>query len=1124
MARSRLLLRLFVLSWFVTACLFAQEITGDIRGIVKDPTGAVVSGATVEITNSDRNAVLRTLTTDTSGAYVAAYLPVGHYQVTFKAKGFKDSVTNSIVMNVHDRLTVDASLQVGAATDQVSVTEAPAQIDLDTATASGLMTGSQVRQLTLVTRNYEQLVAALPGVSTALASDQLFVGVSNPVGTSNQINFAINGARPTQNNWQIDGSDNVDRGANLTLLAYPSVDSIAEFNVLRSNYLPENGRSSGGEINVITRGGTSQFHGDAYDFFRNDALNANNFFNNRADVARPAMRWNDFGFTIGGPVYIPGHYNTEKNKTFFFYSQEWRKIINYTTFDSGVLPTAAEMTGNFATPVCTAVDASGNCTSSPTSTQVTNISPTAAAYIKDIYSKIPAANNADGTLTWTGRNQFDYREENVRIDQNIGSKISVFGRFLDDQIPTIEPGGLFTGLGVPGVATTSTNAPGRNISVHGTVTFSPTMIADMGYAYSYGAVISTPTGSILAANSPDINPTLPFGMGPRLPSLGFTNSTQGLGGFGPYNDYNRNHNAFFNLTKALGKHSLKFGVSYNHYEKEENVNGYGLQSGSYNFDDCTNGGPVDCAGSPSSDQLNAQEWANFLIGNVSSFNQTNIDFNALVHQQQWEMYGQDEWRLAPNFTLNYGVRYSLFEAPTYGNGLLTSFDPALFNASNVPAIDSQGLYATAPTAPYTNGIIVGGKGSPYGQAVQRTPKLDFAPRVGFAWDPFHSGTTSIRGGFGIFYDSPAVNSMEQFQPGNPPFVTSTNIYTTTLDNPGAVTAAANLTPPDIGGVAANWKQPYTEMWSLDVQHQITPSMSFDLGYYGSAGRHLVGVVDINQAPLGGYVALGIPGPVSAGNTQKLNQIRPYLGYASIDIFSPSFTSNYNGLQASFTKHFTENSLIVVNYTWSHALGTASSDYRAPQNSADIAAEYGNLDYDRRQMFTANYVYALPFYKTQQGLLGNTIGGWQVSGLFYAYTGSHVTASASRDPGGLGLRDPNTFEGGRPDIIGDPNNGPQTLAEWFNTSAFALVPSGEIRVGNEPRGTIVGPGYFRWDASLFKNFKFTERLNLQFRAEAFNVLNHTNFNNPTTSFTSSLFGQITSARDPRQMQLALKLTF
>jgi hypothetical protein len=368
--------------------------------------------------------------------------------------------------------------------------------------------------------------------------------------------------------------------------------------------------------------------------------------------------------------------------------------------------------------------------------------------------------------------------------------------------------------------------------------------------------------------------------------------------------------------------------------------------------------------------------------------------------------------------------------------------------------------------------------------------------------------------------------MEVFQPNNPPFVTSTNISDTNFSNPGAAVASPNLAPADIGGVLPHWKQPYSMMWSFDVQQQLTPSTILDVGYYGTAGRHLLGVVDINQPAIGAFQSIGLTSPINAGaQTQALNAVRPFKGWASIDLFSPVFTSNYNGLQAQLQKHFTANSTVVVSYTWSHALGTATNDFRAPQNSQDLSAEYGNLDYDRRHVFTASYVYTLPFYKSQQGFTGHFLGGWEVSGIFYANTGSHLTASASRDPAGLGLRDPNTFEGGRPDQIGDPNSGgAQTIDNWFNTGAFALVPTGEIRVGNAPRGSIVGPGYFRWDASLFKNTKISERFNLQFRAEAFNLLNHTNFNNPSTTFTSTLFSKITTARDPRNIQLALKLIF
>ena len=1112
----------------VTAWLAAQEITGDIRGVVKDPTGALIAGAKVSVTNTDRNVVIRTITTGPDGSYVAPYLPVGRYQIAVETQGFKKLVVSDIVLNVNDHRIVDAQMQVGGADQIVNVAESPVGVDLETSEAAGLVSGTQVRELALATRNYEQLLVLQPGVSSALASDQLYVGVSTPGGTSAQVNFAVNGNRPTQNNWTIDGADNFDRGANLTLLSFPSVDSIAEFKVLRSNYLPENGRSSGGIVNVVTRSGTNTFHGSAYEFFRNDVLAANNYFNNLHNIERPPLRWNDFGFTIGGPIL--------KNKTFFFYSQEWRRIVTYTTFTSGQIPTPTELTGTLPIPVCTSYDSAGNCAT--TGNTITNINPMAAAYIKDIFSKIPAPNNAaDQTLTWTGRNIFNYREENVRIDHTLNSKLSLFGRYLDDAIPTQEPAGLFTGLQIPGVANTSTSAPGRNLAVHATYLVTPNLVNDVGYAFSWGAVISDPTGLLSSPNSPDIQPTLPFNTGvKRVPDIDFCaftavicglDSTLGaLTGFGPYRDYNKNHNIFDNLTWVHGHHALKFGGSYNYYIKDENVNGGSGANGTYYFFD---GSPN---GNGPAEGTFEQIWANFLIGSILQFSQSNLDFRALVHQHQIEVYGQDEYRIRPNLTLNYGLRYSLLMAPTYGNGLLSTFDPRLFNASAAPALNPDGTFpGGVDSGTYVNGMIVGGKNSPFGQAVQRTPHNGFGPRLGFAWDPHGNGRTSIRGGYGIFFDSPAVNSVEQFASENPPIVQSRNIPNPDFANPSSGQPSINPYARTVGGPSPNdWHLPYSQMYSLDFQEQLTNTTMLDIGYYGSLGRHLVGVIDVNMPHAGDFLNAGIHAPFkgSFGNLEKLNLVRPYKGFDAINLFTPVFTSNYNALQAQVQKRLSGNSLIVANYTWSKNLTTASNDYRAPQYSYDLLAEYGPADIDRRHVFTGSYVYYLPMYKSQQGFVGHLLGGWELSGIGYLYSGLHYTASAStfsQDHAGLGLNGP-TFSGARPDLVGDPQQGaPHTINKWFNTSAFAFVPSGQLRPGNEKRGTIEGPPMVRWDASMYKNTNITERVSLQFRAEAFNVLNHTNYNTfQSTRFGSSLFAKIGSARDPRIMQLALKLIF
>lgn len=1103
-----------VLFLLLDSCCVGQEITATILGTVTDPSGAVVAGATIIVTNADQGIVARRLITSRNGDYVVPLLPIGHYAVSVEAAGFKTSLQTGIELNVNDRRAVNFVLQVHGLSDEVKVEAEPLQVDLQSAAAAGLISGTQIRELASNTRNYTQLVLLQPGVSSGLASDQPYVGATSLGGDFNHVSFSINGARDSQNNWTLDGADNVDRGSNQTVLTFPSIDSIAEFKVLRGNYDAEFGRGSGGQINVVTRSGTNTFHGGAYEFFRNDLFAANNFFNNLNGLARPPLRYNNFGFTIGGPVIIPRLY---RKKTFFFFSQEWRRVINYSTFTSSRVPTPAELQGTFSAPVCTKpiIDPVTQLCVGPTTTQITDIDPTAAAYIKDIYSKLPVP-GADGTLSFTGRNLFNFREETFKIDHIFGPKLTAFFKYTHDTIPTEEPGGFGVGSNLPGVATTRTNAPGSNIVARAAMFIRPHLVNEVGYSYSNGAILSQPVGLASEALSPDIHPNLPFkNLSGRVPALFF--NAESLLALGSFRDLNTNQSTFDSLTWIIRQHTTKYGVVYHHYEKDEGPF-YRSDSGGYSFLDI----------GPTGNSFE-QQWANFLLGNAASFVQTNKNPRADILQNEFEFFAQDQYRIRSNLTLSYGLRWSFFRQPTEGQGHLTNFDPLAFDTAAAPAIDiTTGVLLAGTPTPVMNGIIVGGQNSRFGNAVARQANGNIAPRFAFAWDPFSTGKTSLRGGYGIVYDVPGMGQFEGGTTTNPPFVETVTILNTNLSNPAGTAAAVNLFPQALSGVDVNWRQPYVQQWNIDVQRQVTRSMLFDIGYYGNRALHLTAGVDINQPRPGAYLSAGVlpQGPINFETEPLLNYVRPYRGFGPIDISSPRFQSNYHSLQVQWQWRAGENNVFTLNYTWSHALTDAPNQYTNPQNGYDLRAEYGSADFDRRHIFTGSYIYHFPYYRLQNGLTGHLFGGWEVSGIVYAQSGLWLTVNGVNiDPAGLGLAD--LIFDSRPDQLANPNRyAPHTVAQWFNGALFADPPADGIRPGNAPRGSVLGPGAWRWDASLFKNTKVGEQVNVQFRAEATNVLNHTNFDQIGTAFLFDQihFGQVRSARDARIIQFGLKLAF
>ncbi len=1216
----RLAAALLCLLPFAVTSAPAQETTGSISGTVTDPSGAAIRGATVTLTNTDRNHVERTLKTTAAGFFTANSLPLGTYSVQLTDSGFKTDTVTTLVLHANDALTVNRALVPGSETENVTVTADAAQLNLENATSAGLISGDQLNELVLNNRNYEQFLQLQPGVVFGGASDQLYVSSTSIGGASNQVNFSVNGGRNTSNNWTIDGADNVDRGANLTLLTYPSADAIAEVKTLRGQYSAEFGRGASGQIDVITKSGTNSLHGTAYEFFRNDVFNANTFGNkfNQPAVPRSKLRYNDFGGTIGGPVYIPHLYNG-RDKTFFFFSDEARRVVQYTS-GTAFVPTAAERLGDFTnayyTPtgsnlatatgpvaVCIAFNTTnGTCTAYGSKIPTASISPTAAAYLKDIYTLIPAppsaADIAAGldphALQSTVGNIANDNQIIVRIDQAVGQKLSVFYRYIHDTFPSVAGAGTFGGVIIPGLTSTITKNPGTEQLGHVTYVFSPTLLADIGYAFSTNAINTVPTGAFTTAQSTDVNPGLPYANSLGvIPTLSFTgtNAFSALGSTGIYNDYDRNHNAFGNVTKVFGRNTVILGVTYNHYQKQENSTG-GNQ-GAFTF--VVNTGVPTIAGLNTASQTD-NAFANFLIGNANGgFSQASQAITANIQENLFEGYVQDNWKATPRLSLNLGVRYGFYGQPTDPSGRLSNFDPATYNPAAAPTIDSTGLICfTSPCANkaslnsglpnaaadytginYINGLIFGGNNvpnhtSPYGNKIGQTDNTNFAPRFGFAYDLFGDGRTALRGGYGWSYDDSEVSYYETAVFNNPPSVTSYSLSTATLDNPTGKTSiapTASTTPGRIVASPLNYKTPYIQQYSLDIQQRLSPTFALDIGYFGTHGTHLIGLVDINELAPNAFAATGLsPTDVSStcvytGTTtpafistlcdRGLNQIKPFKGYFAVDAVRSIFSSNYNSLQVKATRKFSGKSFIDANYTWSRDLTNSQNDYSTPpQNQYNINADYGRATDDRTNVIALDGVWELPWFRDQRGFTGHLIGGWELSGIYainsglpltisessgglisYGYTSvanNQATGGYANDAAGLGILG-NTNAGLRPNQIADPNQGYgqkiHTRTQWFYRGAFAAPLPGSGQVGNEKRGVVNGPGFNRLDVGLFRNFKVYENLHFQLRGEAFNAANHTNLANPgTAATTSSTFGLITTARDNRILQVAGKLVF
>ena len=1135
---------------------FSQEVTARISGQVTDAAGAVVANGPVSLTNSDTGEV-RTVQTDESGNYTLTQVQPGKYDLSVKVPGFKEYLSKGLQISVNDRKTINVSLEAGAVSETVTVvSEAP--LIQTTATVGDVVENRRVVELPLNNRNFMQLMNLVPGV-TSDGSSEIGIGLTNTV------NFSINGTRRNSINFLVDGVSNTDVGSGITLLSIPTVDSIQEFRVITSVPTAEFGKSGGGVVNLITRGGGQQFHGAFYEFLRNDRLNANSFFNNangsfgpndaqvrqglnvvgEARTPRPKVRYNNFGYLVSGPVVIPKLFNTKREKTFFLFSQEFRRIVKAPSTVSPIaVPSMLERQGNFSetgnVPIfdpVTGVQFTGNIIPGG------RINQTALGLLK-LYPEpnVPSttAGRAPNRFAVTTPGIQNTRQETIRIDHNFSSTQRLTGRYTHDLSETRELGGLFFGATIPNVATTNTLVPGQVLAISLTSSFGPTIVNEATFSFSGNKITSQLLGQYNGKDVTVPNAELFPENNSGLPPVINVTGAPTIGSGQLFHVQYKNWNPKDNVTMIFGEHTVKFGADLSWESKDENA--ASLTQGTYGFTG------LQTRVSTTSSGIGL---ADFLLGRASSYSEPERDVTENLRFGRAEFYVQDTWKIRPNLQLDYGIRYYRYRQPYDKNNVLATFLPSLYNPAKAPVCANVSCSSfTTSTFDLTNGFAYAGTNSPYGRRVQLNDTNDWGPRFGFAWNPRNNSKTVIRGGYGIYYDQALIGIVEQNSFTTPPFNNSNSPAGTVaapilFGNPAPANPATRGNLGTVNATTSPWVTPVIQQWALSWQQELFRNALLEIGYAGSAGNHLIRPVDLNAPTPQEMIAAsrGIAGcdtALSASNNPAncINLARPFRGFGAITDRQTSATSRYHGLLTSFRLRPTRGITAQIAYTWSKNMTDATNDRDAidvPQLRNNLQLERAVSRLDRTHVFVASYVYEVPAFHS--GFGSSTAGrlllsGWELAGITTAQTGlalNRVVQSSTTVPA----------RGTRPDLVSDPLANIPTNPTGGIPYAFRTTLSGQA--GNSPRSPFRFPGQFFTDVNVSKNLKFTERYRLQLRVEFFNIFNKTVFNDvfqtipdrlPTDAAFSSIsnlaaisqYGQFFATRDPRQIQLGLKFSF
>ena len=1060
--------------------VFGQQITATVYGTISDANQAALNGAKVIVTNEETG-FQRTAVSDKGGNYSFPLLPVGQYDLSVEANGFQRYLQKGITLTLNEEVRLNAELKVGAISETVEISTEASLLNFEQGSVGQVIGRAKIADLPLNGRNFLQLASLQAGVTPNVTTITEFTA-----GHPGQTNFSVNGLRAQSNNFLLDGTDNND-GFLGTAGGVPSPDALQEFRILTNAYSAEYGRGGGAVVNIVTRSGTNKYHGSLYEFFRNDVFDARNFFS--ANV--PKLRQNQFGGTFGGPI--------RQNKTFFFGSYEGFRRIQGAVAAS-VVPSLLQRQGNFgATARIRDPLLTGNCSA----TDATACFPNGQIPLNrfnpisvKILALLPPPNRGPNSLASVGNGTTDSDQFLARVDHAFTNKDSLSGRYFFENGKALKPFTTPPPINVPGFPFRD-DYRFQNLAVSETHVFSPSLIYEFRFGYAY-----TRTNFNQAAYKIDpvaLGFTFPVIGDANIPLIGITGLTTFGTSFETNGERKDNIYQFKNhLTYVHGRHTFNTGVDVfrNLFDlREDNTS-----VGNFNFRGGVTGNAI----------------ADFLLGQPTSFTQASPGAPAFFRSTYVQPFIQDDFRLNRRLTLNFGLRYELNLPVEEKQKRLIAFRPG--EQSQI-----------VPTAP--RGLLFEGDAGV--KQIIKTDRNNFAPRVGFALDVFGNAKTSLRGGYGLYYDI-LLGTLY----GN--FVVSTP-YTTLVNG----TTPRNFADPFTGAspfrngaptglfpnlltlnvLDANYESPYNQQWNLSLQREITKDFVLEAAYVGTKGTHLPGTRVLNT---------GVFTPTATA--QNVDSRRPFgPAFGQILNYESTFYSNYNALQLTANKRISRGLSFLAAYTFSKAIdnGSYPTGRRAirvgtiAQDQNNLNGEKGLSSFDTRHRFVVSYLYELPFYRSQEGVLGKILGGWQFNGITAFSTGKPIVIQDSSDPNRDGVASD------RPDVIRNPNlpRGQRTVNMFFDTGAFVRVPGGTNRFGNAGRNIVIGPGYRNTDLSLFKRFSIKERAQVEFRWEVFNVFNTPNFDNPgggapSNDTASPVFGSLQSTlpNSERNMQFAIRISF